>query len=152
MSVEQVIGNLVYAEGSELWIIPDKSSSYWSQKLDWYLNFQVSKASTFQRTEMADDLKDIVKEEEIDLTSIPMQEKSPLLIASPKHLPNTMTVVLSYDENKKAEWLEQIEKTWIELGKPSTRVFLPKFFNPKEFTEFCNKHLDGELTFVVESN
>jgi hypothetical protein len=150
MSVEQLIGNLVYADGSELWVVPDKSSSQWARTLDWYLNFQISKANAFKRSEMSDGLQDIIREEEVESIEIPNQEGKPLLIASPKHLPNLMTVVLAFDEAHKQEWLDAIEKTWLELGKPRTRVFLPRALPENTFTDFSKKRLNGEITFVVD--
>jgi len=150
MAIEQLIGNLIYAEGSQLWVIPDKSSSQWAQTLDWYLNFQISKANTFIRSEMADGLQEIIREEEVETIEIPSQEGKPLLIASPKHLPNLMTVVLSFDETHKQDWLTAIKKAWLELGKPSLRVFLPRNLSEAAFTEFSKNNLSGEITFVLD--
>lgn len=150
MATEQLIGNLAYAEGSQLWVVPDKSSSHWARTLDWYLNFQISKASVFKRSEMSDDLQEIIREEEVESIEIPSQEGKPLLIASPKHLPNLMTVVLSYEEAQEDEWLSAIEKAWLELGKPSLRVFLPKSFSQETFVNFSNQKLAGEVTFVLD--
>jgi hypothetical protein len=150
MSEKQLNGNLVYSPGADLWVIPDKSSSAWSQNLDWYLNFQISKAHSFKRSEISDTLQDIIKEEEVEEVEIPPQEGKPLLIASPKHLPNVMTVVLSYDNRDPKAWLANIQKTWLELGKPSLRVFLPKDFTTEKFLEFSRNELDDNITFVTE--
>ncbi|MCB0349178.1 MAG: hypothetical protein KDD37_10090 [Bdellovibrionales bacterium] len=151
MTIEQLSGNLVYQDGSNLWVIPDKSSSNWSQKLDWYLNIQISKANSFKRPEISENLQNIITEEEVEAVEIPKQNGKPLLIASPKHLPNLMTIVLSYDKMDEEEWLSSLQKSWIELGKPSLRVFLPKNFSLTTFTNFSKSNLSGNVTFVTDS-
>ncbi len=150
MATEQLIGNLVYSEGSHLWVIPDKTTSNWSQTLDWYLNFQIAKAHSFKRPEICDQLQEILQDEEIENIVVPSQDGKPLLIASPKHLPNLMTVVLSFDEKNSEVWLDGIHKTWLELGKPSMRVFLPRQLSESAFLAFSKKNFTGAISFVVE--
>ncbi len=151
MTIEELNDDLIYQDGSQLWVIPDKSSSNWAQKLDWYLNFQISKADSFKRPEISEPLRAILIEEEVEPTVIPAQEGQPLLIASPRHLPNLMTIVLSYHQQDEDLWLSSLEKTWIELGKPSLRVFLPKNFSLSKFSEFSKSNLSGNITFIVDN-
>lgn len=141
--------SLVYSEGANLWVISDKPSSTWSQQLDWYLNFQISKAESFERSEISKELHAILAEEEIPKVKIPNQEGSPLLIASRKHLPNAMTVIIPFQKEEQEAWLQSIQKTWLQLGKPSLRVFLPEELAAADFVAFSDSNLSGEVTYVV---
>lgn len=43
MAIKQLSYHTAFTPGSDLWIFSDKKTSFWTKKVDWYLNFQVSK-------------------------------------------------------------------------------------------------------------
>ena|GEM_PF-3277409 len=150
MQIEELPNNMVYKEGSEFWVAADKAHSSWAHKLDWYINFLIAKVSQVKRQELSPELQTILSEEQIEAPKNIHFEKPNLYLATRQFLPNQALMIIPYFENN-IPWLEELERVWLDLGKPSLRVFLPKGMQKESFIEFASKHLEGEVTFVCET-
>ncbi len=116
--------------GSDLWVMPHIKQSHSSQKLDWYLNFQLRRMAPYQAPKLAEPLVDIVSQCELPVSTNFIESQSPLMIASTQFLPNKWTVMLPNELSDLRSWTHQAYLVWTNLKNPSLRVFLP----PKELT------------------
>ena len=118
--------------GANLWIVPSEEHSEWNKKLDWYLNFQISKALDHQPQKISPDFQERLKDYDIQVTG---QEQSPelLMISCSGLLPSKMLVIVPYKENYE-QWMQSIHKVWLNLLKPTVRIFLPQDFPVNDFT------------------
>ena len=118
--------------GSDLWIIPELEKSRWSQILDWYVNFQISRAKKHQSQNLSPEIKKIMEKNNIKNFdySAPIQA---LMIASEGRLPNKQLVVLTTIESTPKEWSQQAFQIWRQLKSPTLRVFLPDFLSKEDF-------------------
>lgn len=110
--------------GSDLWIVPDFANSQWTAKLDWYLNFQICRASRHQSSPIPDYLNYVLEETELKKPAIPVEDQAPLMIATQQLLPNKWVVLIPWNGNL-GEWVQQAFKVWQNLQQPSIRLFLP---------------------------
>jgi hypothetical protein len=109
--------------GSDLWIVADLDHSKWTSKIDWYLNFQIVKASRHESPELSGFLKEAL--EQTGLTAPQIKTgNGPLLIQSEFLLPNKWVLVLPFEEDIKS-WMSKVAEVWEGLQKPSLRIFLP---------------------------
>jgi len=125
MNIHSLPQNSALTPGSELWVVPDQENSRWSQQLDWYLNFQIARTHNKKPMEVPSTIKHILEEEEIEFPFGELKENSPLLIVSSQALPNSQFVELPYLK-RKSSWIKKIHSLWLDLGKPSIRIFLLK--------------------------
>lgn len=110
--------------GSDLWIVPDLEKSQWTAKLDWYLNFQICKASRHHTHSLPAYLKEVLVETELEKKSLRTKDTAPLMIASSELLPNKWVVILPWQGDLSA-WTSQVFEIWQKLKEPTMRVFLP---------------------------
>ena len=110
--------------GSDLWIVPDLERSRWTAKLDWYLNFQICKASRHHSPKLPEFVGHVLRETEQGFPNVSLTADSPLMISSSDLLPNKWVLVVPWTENMSA-WTEKVVKTWRDLKEPSLRIFLP---------------------------
>ena len=151
MTPERLVQNQALNPGDDLWILPDKNSSGWSQKMDWYLNFQVTKARAHAPQKLSSQLQAIVQEEELGLKEVVIDSEAPLFVASAKNLPNQNTIEVIF-HGQEEEWLRQIEQIWIRLQKPKTRIFLPRGFSEDLVKKFCAKNFTAvRVNYVVDT-
>lgn len=110
--------------GSDLWIVPDLEKSQWTAKLDWYLNFQICKASRHKSPSIPEFLSSVVSETELQLPKVPSTKNLSLMISSDSLLPNKWVVILPWTGDL-GQWTSRIFEIWQQLKEPSLRVFLP---------------------------
>lgn len=110
--------------GADLWIVPDLEKSPWTAKLDWYLNFQICKASRHVAPVMPPYVTEVLRDTELNVRSAPPLLDGPLMVSSQNLLPNKWVVVLPWAGDLSA-WSAQIYEIWSRLKEPSLRIFLP---------------------------
>ena len=110
--------------GAELWVMADLEHCQWTAKIDWYLNFQIVKASRHEAPILSEFLAQIIDNTGVQVPEILALKDSSLLIHSQSLLPNKWVAVIPYVDNLK-EWLKQISELWQGLQNPSLRIFLP---------------------------
>ncbi len=142
MAIQKLSQAGAFGPGSDLWILPPLRHSAWARKVDWYLNFQISRAKDHQFRKLDPELEEIMNTNEL-LPLIPVETSPvppPLLIASHSHLPNQMTLEIPMDKELK-NWVLLCHHIWKNLGRPSLRVFLP---GPALFENFVEEWPDSQ--------
>ncbi|MBX3041289.1 MAG: hypothetical protein KF789_11340 [Bdellovibrionaceae bacterium] len=129
--------------GNDLWILAEPSASRWPLRLDWYLNFQINKASHHQVKKRPDPLNELLSEVDWTLPEIAAQESQPLLISAEGHLPARWIAIVPGSQDVEP-WVNAIFKTWKGLGEPSFKVFLPTGLEDNVFSQTWKKRSSFE--------
>jgi len=153
MSISVLSPANAYNPGSELWIFPELQKSQWTQRVDWYLNFQILKNSQRETLSIAEEVQAILKEAELHEHSIVTSPTdSNLMISSQQQLPNQWVVVVPGSE-KLRMWMADIHAVWENLKKPTLRVFLPMNLSANAFVESWSLISESEdVTLVLDSD
>ncbi len=140
-----------FSPGSDLWIIANDSPPEILKKIDWYLNFQLTRARRHKATSLAPQMKSILTENPIPNIEFNRPENSSLLILANGQLP-CQFVLVHGDENGSSgkKWSQSIYDAWVKLKKPTVRVFLPKAVTSSQFLQGWGSGDDrNDLTFVT---
>lgn len=151
MAVKKLPHANAFSIGADLWILPDLPRSSWAQTVDWYVNFQLSKARLHTPAKFSPELQDLVDRHSSEVFRIEVHPKAPLFLATEKLLPNRETVVLPYEESLET-WLDKAVAVWKRLNSPPLRVFLPDETASSEFVKLWEDGVgtDAEATFVSD--
>lgn len=148
MSWSELSSDQALSEGSTLWIVGELNSSFWAQKINWYLNFQLRRAKFHQSREISSELITVLQTCEVEAPEFKLNPNAPLLVESSKLLPNQVTVQLF---NRTFEsWLEDAISIWNDLQRPSVRVFLPADKSPDVMKTRWQMPDNVSATFVQE--
>lgn len=134
--------------GSDLWILPAPAESRWPQRIDWYLNYQIHRASSHRMPLKSEPLNELLAEIDWPLPDLQAAPKGPLLIVSDGHLPARWLIVLPH-EGETPTWVQKAWQVWSGLGRPSFRVFLPTGLDQNAFAQFWRDHAKFEDFSVV---
>ncbi len=150
------VQNMAFSSGSKLWIVADLESSKLAQKLDWYLNFQLRRSSLHKPKKISQATQEKIANWGVNLQDLTKsvknldREKSALLIASHKLLPNQLTVQIPFKDNSISDWVQRCIKVLRELKILQARIFLPSEISSGEFTKVANAKLnDGNFIFEI---
>ncbi|HEY8270297.1 MAG TPA: hypothetical protein VIG33_05370 [Pseudobdellovibrionaceae bacterium] len=136
--------------GSDLWIIPDPNNCRWTQKIDWYLNFQIVKSQRHLSPETRNFTKLIQKETGLEIYEHTLMKNAPLMMTSEAFFPNKWVIVVPLSANFSA-WVREVSNIWENLKHPSLRVFLPTGQNARSFNqEWQNHHSFEDFTLVLD--
>lgn len=136
--------------GSDLWIAPDSDHSRWTQKLDWYLNFQIIKNQRHLSPETRNFTKLIQKETGLEAYDHTIAKNAPLMMTSETCFPNKWVIVVPMTANF-SNWVREVSNIWENLKHPSLRVFLPTGQNAGFFNkEWQNHHSFEDFTLVLD--
>lgn len=136
--------------GSDLWIVPDTKSCRWTQKLDWYLNFQIIRQQRHLSPEIRNFTKHIQSETGLDTYEISMPPAPPLMVPSESFFPNKWVVILPMTPQF-SMWVREVSNIWENLKHPSLRIFLPTGQNAGSFHKEWQKHHSSEdFTLVLD--
>lgn len=123
-----------FAPGCDVWIVSEPESSIWTRKIDWYLNFQIMKASLHVMPSVSAQLRSISAANEFELDEGATQSRTaPLMIASSRLVPAAKTVVVRFGGDLSA-WVSSCHKVWQSLQAPRTRIFLPDGVGSERFS------------------
>ncbi len=150
-----------FGPGSQLWFISSMSMSDGEaaqptpspliSKINWYLNFQLTRAYHHKGLPLSSELKAIISEHGLPDFHKPVDSPHPLMLVAHEQF-QTQAIIDVPINKKKMEWPTQIHQIWSNLGKPSLRIFLPSDFPADEFsTKFTAKWAqsdDVEMTLV----
>lgn len=113
-----------FLPGCDLWVVSQKIPRSFFLKLDWYLNFQISKGLRRQTRPRAEVLDSWVKDTGLDFVEQKNPAMAALVITPPTLLPCRW---LFYSEcSDLNSWVEGLNPHWTGLGKPSLKFFLPE--------------------------
>lgn len=134
--------------GAELWVVPQETSSPILAKLDWYLNFQLSRASRHRSCMLPVEVSSIIKTCALPTINFSQAPETGTLIASDYLLPNRWVLQIP-KQDKFDSWCEQLSNHWSKLGKPTLRVFLPQGYASTQFqSHWQAQHPHDDLTLV----
>jgi hypothetical protein len=135
-------------EGSKLWVVPDDHYSPWNDRINWLVNFQLSKAELHTVPQLSPWIKNCVNECGIETITIPQYD--PVLIPVKNLLPAEWLCLLPVRSNMQI-WVESVYKIWNQLLRPKLRVFLPSGADKEDWQNFW-VHLEPneELTVVLQ--
>lgn len=137
--------------GSDLWVVPERKNCQATQKIDWYLNFQISKASKHQARPLSQKVTDILEKCELPQHSFEENEDNSLLIASHLALPNRWVLVIKGSDQFE-DWVASIAQKHKHLNSPSTRIFLPNGKTLEEFQKTWSKSSqEKDLSVVIDA-
>ena len=140
---------LVFGAGSDLWIVPERNSSHFVQKMDWLLNFQISKATQHQSPTLPKQVLQILENAALkDYDWAPSSNDS-LLILSSQCLPNRWVMVLRGSDRIET-WAEQAVQKWKKMKSPSVRVFLPHGTGKNRFADLWKKSGGTAEVVIIE--
>lgn len=150
MAIHLLSAASAYNPGADLWILPPQKSSRWFNRVDWYLNFQLVKATRHHTVHMATELKELTSECELSEIKVIVNSHRQM-VYSPNLLPNKWVVVVeeSQDFHK---WIKEIFTIWKGLNEPSLRVFLPPDRSMADFNKHWLQHSKKEDITVVLDN
>jgi hypothetical protein len=119
--IQSLTRDQAFDPGAELWVLP-KSNLAYLDRLNWLLNFQITEAGHHQPHALPTLVQDILNK--CELRSLDFIESHPenLLIASREFVPSEWVLLVA---DSKKPWIFETFKSWMSLGKPRLRVFLP---------------------------
>jgi len=113
------------APGAELWIVTDLERSSWTQRLDWYLGFQILRSKGHQPAKLSERLQEILQTWDLPEWQSKDQSQNPLLISSAMLLPNHGVMLVPFESSDSRAWAVRVFDLWTKMDQPSLRVFLP---------------------------
>lgn len=125
MSIQTLSQANAYSQGAELWIVPDSRCSSWTNEIDWYLNFQISKFNARETHFSTQPFENLQTECDFLIRVPPTSDANELLIACERRLPTRYLVVIPFELNLES-WLVQSLQKFKELKVNNVRIFLPK--------------------------
>lgn len=151
MSIQVLYRSQAFSTGAKLWVIPDELNSSLMKKLDWYLNFQLTRANFHKSQSLHPQIKSIINENEMPSFDFSVSEESPLMISAENSLPTKYILQIKNKSSQKA-WLNEIFNNWRALGQPELRVFLPDDISNEDFQEFWSKEASSGVSVVPISS
>ena len=133
MAVQTISQTNSYNPGADLWVLAPLDESGSTQRLDWYLNFQIAKATFHQQKKLSEDLDFFIRECELQRYDYFPQGSEGLLISASHLLPVRWTLIQPVLDPF-ANWVEKIHFFWKSLQQPDLRVFLPKNKSISDFS------------------
>lgn len=114
-----------FSSSSDLWVLPPPRLSGWFPRVDWYLNWQLSKGLAYSGLHLPNETLSLMEEYEKPLTPVSEPDPGrPLLVLSQHRLPARKCVVVESGGGLKA-WLERVHQIALDLGSQKAHVFLP---------------------------
>ncbi len=122
--------------GSDLWVIPNLKESAWSSRINWYLNFLLTRSDLRVPKSLSDNLRSVLAETEMykHNSSEGSSLRDELLIASHIYLPNQWTLVRTQWDNVNTA-CQSIVSVSRQLKSNQIRVFLPQGLNSTDFAK-----------------
>jgi hypothetical protein len=108
--------------GSDLWVLSENSSAHF-RRLDWFLNFQLSRTLLHKSPEIPLKIQQLI--EQCQLPQFDFIEKSICLIGSQGLLPCrwVLLTIAPADKNAQGKWFEETQSTAVQLGAKQLRFF-----------------------------
>jgi hypothetical protein len=135
-----------FSHGAQMWVTAQPEASPLYKKMDWYLNFQLSKAQFRKKAELSPQLITFLNENKLDMLAQAKSAPDILLISAAKNFPTKFVVVNKLKDKKK--WVQELHQTWLGLERPELRVFLPTDFTADEFKTNWPKGAADDITVV----
>jgi hypothetical protein len=139
------------ASAYDLWVIPTAEHSQWFAKLDWYLNWQMTKGLSYQRQKPSLELLRVMEMSDIAFGAHPEFGNTPLMVAANGRLETDRCVVIDYADDIKA-WLGKAADVTKNLQAAKVRVYLPKGAAQSAARDHWKKLSDIEIEFSTDED
>lgn len=137
--------------GADLWIVPQLPVSKSAQRMDWYLNFLLTKSSLHAKVQAPAPLSSLIKMTGLEETNWAAEASPRLLIPSDHHLPNRWLVQVTFFQENLENWCRNISACWKDLGHPTLRIFLPTGLSSTQFHQaWKSQNPFDDFTVVCE--
>lgn len=114
-----------FAQPADLWVFPPPRASRWFSRMDWYLNWQMSKGLSYPGLHLPLEVLTIAESFDGDLPKArDRKADDPLLVISLGRLPAGKCVVVEGEDQFKP-WLKKVFDLALKLNVSSVHVFLP---------------------------
>lgn len=137
-----------------MWVLPSPLNSLWSRKIDWYMNFQITRGLQHQSGSRSKHLEEILSRVAWKLPGEFNTEQDPLLIAVGPRLPCTWLLILEdfvADKKSFGRALPVLSKVWSDLKEPRLRLFAPLDFSKEMMVDLWKKNdLPEDFEFLFE--
>ncbi len=141
-----------WTSGCDLWVTASPEASSWSRKMDWYLNFRITKGAQALIPERSQRLEELLLKVKWKLPKAKNWNTSPLLVAAGPWLPCKWVLVLEdLNPEKIADGLKNLTKIWNDFNQPKMRLFLPSQLNQDALQKsWGSTDLPQEFELVLE--
>jgi len=139
------------ASAYDLWVMPTAQHSAWFARLDWYLNWQMTKGLSYQRQKPSLELLRVMEMSDIAFGAHPEFGNTPLMVASTGRLETDRCVVIAYGDDLKA-WLGQVADLAEKLKAQKLRVYLPKGSAQSAARDHWKKLSDNQIEFATDED
>lgn len=129
--------------GYDLWVVPDSAGSRWTLRLDWYLNFQITRARRHRPAVVPAEIDGILRDIEWRPETPAVSPQAPLLLSGDGLIPARWVAVVP-DSGDLAGWTARIEALWRNLQQPALKVFLPTGVQASAFSAEWKRKVDRE--------
>ena len=82
MAIRSLDPKTSLASGCDLWIVTEAARSKWARKIDWYLNFQILRASLHESKTISPELQAVMEKWDFEAPDVGAGSEAPLMIAS----------------------------------------------------------------------
>ncbi|OFZ12422.1 MAG: hypothetical protein A2Z20_06655 [Bdellovibrionales bacterium RBG_16_40_8] len=147
MAINIMLRAQSFVPGCDLWIISRDDRSGLYRKIDWYLNFQLTKAHNHKTEESASQLKTIISENNMPNFSPELISPAALMVVAEDHFPVKSIIEIAAVVSP-AIWVKQVHQIWTSIGKPTLRVFLPQKISADEFKLNWSDSENNEIYLV----
>ena len=108
----------------DLWIFPAPRASRWFARLDWYLNWQMSKGLSYPGLHLPDDIARVADRHGLNVEPVaPLG--GDLLVLPGSLVPAKKCLVIDDGDRPLAAWFAQVAERADQLRARTLRVFLP---------------------------
>jgi hypothetical protein len=149
MAIEKLHPFHALKSGAQVWFIPEKPISGWTQFLDWHINFLIAQSNKNVKQNLSSALKHILSDEEIELDLDLKSQYDQTLLSTENYLPNMSTVMIRNFQDIQS-WTEQILMGIKHLNPRSARIFLPKGIDVNHFIKTTANEFEDLIVTVVE--
>lgn len=153
MNVSLLPSTQAFTSGAFLWVVAPPPTSFWARKIDWYLNFCLSKGSHHNGQGRPLALEKTLEQIRWQLPRDYLEAKDgPLLIAAIQRLPCDWVLLLDTFKNGSFDQVARtLSKVWLGLNQPRLRLFAPTQFDREQLIGPWKKSdLPTDFDFVVE--
>jgi hypothetical protein len=131
MSLHEIQPAGAFSPGADLWVVPDGSSSPWTMRIDWYLNFQIARMRRRQPLHISEDVDQALRLNGIDLIPPEVDDRSPTFIVVQDSLPCFLLVELPVDKAHPDRWLDRAWDLARKFANHPIRLFVPEGIDPR---------------------
>lgn len=133
---------------NSLWVLPPPNHSAWFAKIDWYLNWQMTRGLTHEPRQPSAALIRLARDHGLPDPVVGNTSPVPLMVSARGRLNAEQCVVMGAPENL-ADWLKRIHALIQTLNQSSARVHLPSGATRQKAHELW-KNLSKQGFFNVE--